>query len=87
MKGSPVRAPMLTLYSRQWCHLCRDMEEALLQLQREIRFDLEVFDIDADPQLETRFDERVPVLEGGGKELCHYALDVAAVRAYLSDFR
>jgi hypothetical protein len=63
------------------------MEDALLQLQRELRFDLEVFDIDADPQLETRFNERVPVLEGDGEELCHYLLDVAAVRAYLSDFR
>lgn len=87
MKGSPCGAPILTLYSRQWCHLCRDMEDALLQLQRELRFDLEVFDIDADPQLETRFNERVPVLEADGEELCHYLLDVAVVRAYLSDFR
>jgi thiol-disulfide isomerase/thioredoxin len=87
MKGSPGGAPILTLYSRQWCHLCRDMEQALLQLQRDVRFDMEVFDIDADPQLEAQFNERVPVLEGDGKELCHYVLDVAAVRAYLSDFR
>ncbi len=87
MKGSPGGAPGLTLYSRQWCHLCREMEEGLLRLQIELRFDLEVLDVDADPQLEARFNERVPVLECDGKELCHYVLDAAAVRAYLSDFR
>lgn len=63
------------------------MEEALTGLQREFRFDLEVLDVDADPVLEARFDERVPVLEGDGKELCHYFLDEAAVRAYLLNFR
>lgn len=56
-------------------------------LQRELCFDLEVFDVDADPALEARFDERVPVLEGNGKELCHYFLDAAVVRAYLLNFR
>ena len=78
---------VLTLYSREWCHLCHDMEEGLARLQREVRFDLEIFDVDADPVLEARFDERVPVLEGDGKELCHYFLDEAAVRAYLANFR
>ena len=63
------------------------MEEALTRLQREFRFDLEVFDVDADPALEALFDERVPVLEGDGKELCHHLLDEAAVRAYLLNFR
>ena len=87
MKGSLGGAPVLTLYSRQWCHLCRDMEEGVLGLQIELRFALEVLDVDADPELETRFNERVPVLECDGKELCHYVLDAAAVRAYLSDFR
>lgn len=63
------------------------MEQGLVRLQRDLRFDLEVFDVDSDPGLEARFDERVPVLEGAGKELCRHFLDEAAVRAYLSDFR
>ncbi|MGB7990052.1 MAG: glutaredoxin family protein [Candidatus Methylophosphatis roskildensis] len=87
MTDRPGRSAVLTLYSRQWCHLCDDMAEALLRLQGEFRFNLEVFDVDADPALEARFDERVPVLEGDGKELCHHFLDEAAVRAYLLNFR
>lgn len=63
------------------------MERALLRLQQELRFDLEVFDVDADPELDARYDERVPVLEGDGFELCQYFLDESAVRAHLSNFR
>jgi hypothetical protein len=47
-------------------------------------FDLEVLDVDADPALEERYDELVPVLLHDGHELCHYFLDVSKVRDYLS---
>ena len=56
-------------------------------------FDIRVVDVDADPQLVARYDELVPVLVAGAsgnadaRELCHYHLDVAAVRAYLGEFR
>ncbi len=47
-------------------------------------FDIEVLDVDADPALEAKYDELVPVLaDGEGRELCHYFLDVAKVREYL----
>lgn len=47
---------------------------------------VDVVDVDADPQLVARFDERVPVLYGdpAGPEICHYFLDEAALGAYLS---
>ncbi len=79
--------PLLTLYSRQWCHLCDDMESALEALQRELRFDLEILDVDAFPDLEALYDEKVPVLVGGDQEICHHFLDRSAVRAYLLNFR
>ena len=51
-------------------------------------FDIEVVDVDADPELEAKYNELVPVLvDGAGCELCHYFLDVAKVREYLSGFR
>jgi hypothetical protein len=54
-------------------------------------FDIAVIDIDADPQLVALYDELVPVLVAGAgdevRELCHYLLDVPAVRAYLGEFR
>lgn len=63
------------------------MITALRELQRCFRFELAVVDIDADPALERRYGEKVPVLAHGENELCHYRLDPAAVTAYLSKFR
>jgi glutaredoxin-like protein DUF836 len=77
----------LVLYGRKWCHLCSDMEKALVPLQAEFGFRLTVLDVDAAPELEARYDELVPVLEAEGQELCHYFLDEPAVRAYLVKFR
>ena len=52
----------LTLLSRSYCHLCHDMEVALQPLLAEFGAGLTVLDVDADPVLEARYDELVPVL-------------------------
>jgi thioredoxin reductase (NADPH) len=53
-----------------------------------VAFDIEVLDVDSDPALEEKYDELVPVLvDISGNELCHYFLDAAKVREYLSAFR
>ncbi|GAB2911258.1 glutaredoxin family protein [Paraburkholderia jirisanensis] len=84
MTGSAARAPAaLTLYGRAWCHLCDDMRAALEPLLIEFGARVDVIDIDADPALEARYNELVPVLELGGIELCRYHLDEARVRAAL----
>lgn len=71
----------LTLISRSYCHLCHDMEVALAPLAAEFGIEVEILDVDADPQLEALYDELVPVLLHEGEELCHYFLDAARVRA------
>ena len=51
---------------------------------RNVAFD-EV-DVDADPALEQRYGERVPVLvHPNGSEICHYFVDDAALRKALSN--
>ncbi|WP_371325218.1 glutaredoxin family protein [Dechloromonas sp. ZY10] len=77
----------LTLISRGYCHLCHDMEEALNPLAAEFAATVSVVDVDADPALEAKYDELVPVLLHGDHELCHYFLDVAKVREYLAGIR
>lgn len=77
----------LKLYGRNYCHLCEDMLAALEALRGEHSFSVEVIDVDSNPALEAKYDELVPVLEAEGRELCHYFLDVAKVREYLSGFR
>jgi len=59
------------------------MLAALESLRGEFEFEVDVLDVDADPVLEEKYNERVPVLEADGRELCHYFLDVATVREYL----
>ena len=70
----------LTLYGRTYCHLCEDMRRALEPLQDELKFTVQTVDVDADPALEARYGERVPVLVGPGeREICHYFLDLTAL--------
>lgn len=79
--------PTLTLLVRAYCHLCDDMREALAPLAAQAGATVVELDVDADPRLETRFGERVPVLlQGGigGPELCHYTLDRPRVAAALA---
>lgn len=78
-----TRAVPLTLYGRAWCHLCDDMRAALEPLLAEFGAQVDMVDIDADPLLEARYNELVPVLVCDGVELCHYRLDEERVRAAL----
>lgn len=89
---SSVRsAARLRLFSRDYCHLCQDMLVALEALRDEpgmTHFGIDVVDVDADPSLEAKYGQLVPVLvDADGRELCHYFLDIAKVREYLSAFR
>lgn len=77
----------MTLMSRGYCHLCHDMEAALKPLTEEFGALLTVLDVDADPALEAKYDELVPVLLHGETELCHYFLDEAKTREYLAGIR
>ncbi len=83
--------PRLRLYSRNYCHLCHDMLAALQALRGEPglrHFEIDVLDVDADPALEAKYDELVPVLaDAEDRELCHYFLDAAKVREYLGTIR
>lgn len=77
----------LTLYSRTYCHLCHVMHEQVAALKAELGFDMVVLDVDAKPELETRFNELVPVLMHGEVELARHRIEPQVLRAYLSKIR
>ncbi|QMT46486.1 glutaredoxin family protein [Neisseria dentiae] len=77
----------LTLMFREYCSLCHKMRDALLPYQAEYGFDLEIIDVDSDPQLEEQYNELVPVLLHGGTEICHWFLDENKLRAFLNACR
>lgn len=75
--------PRLTLLTREYCHLCHDMQAALEHFRGRYDFEVELVDVDRDPVLEERWGDKVPVLLDGEREICHYFLDHAAVEARL----
>ena len=77
----------LTVMSRSYCHLCHDMELALAPLAAEFGVTVRILDVDADPVLEAKYDELVPVLLHGENEICHYFLDEPKTREYLAGIR
>ena len=77
----------LTLVSRRYCHLCTQMEASLRSLVGTRPVEIHVLDVDADPELEALYDEKVPVLLHGRTEVCHYHLDLTKVRDLLRKIR
>lgn len=73
----------LTLYSRAECHLCDEMRAVLEGYLGRFSLDLELVDIDRDPELRHLHGARVPVLSLDGEEICHWFLDEPALLARL----
>lgn len=78
--------PQLTLYRREGCHLCEDMEQQLHELLEQGSYCLERVDIDEDETLRKQFNVRVPVLSLGDLQLCEHFLDLEAVRLALAGY-
>ncbi len=77
----------LTLLGRSYCHLCEDMANALAPIAEIFGASVDMVDVDTDDALEARYGDLVPVLLAEDVELCHYFLDEAKVREYLSGIR
>ncbi len=76
----------LTVLSRSYCHLCDDLIAALEEFQGRFSsgFEVEIIDVDAHPELETKWGDKVPVLLEAETEICHYFFDQTALIARLS---
>ncbi len=70
---------VVTLFTRQGCHLCREAEKVLRRVVSQPDV-IEVVDIDGDPSLIDRYTVRVPVVEVDGAEIAQYQVDETAVR-------
>jgi glutaredoxin len=76
--------PRLTLYTKPDCPLCDAAAEALARVRRRAPFDLEVVDIDPDPELRARYGERIPVVLVEGELTFEYEVDEQALEHRLS---
>jgi glutaredoxin len=69
--------------SRPGCHLCDKAGDLLTILSREIPLDYEVVDIDGDPALRDRYDQRVPVILVGDEAICEGRVTLTGLRSAL----
>lgn len=83
MAATASRPLRLTLLVRAYCHLCDEMRAAVAPLAAAEGCAVDEIDVDADPALEARWGESVPVLLAGERELCHYRFDRAAFAAFV----
>ena len=72
----------LTLYGRQLCHLCYEMERELAPYQVRYGFELAVVNIDSNADLVGAYGQDIPVLMAGDTQLCHYRLDGNVLHDY-----
>ena len=75
--------PHVVVYHAEGCHLCGRAIEVVNQLQAELGFELALVDIGGDPELETRYRERLPVVEIDGEEAFTYFVTPDGLRARL----
>lgn len=74
----------VTLYTRVACHLCEDARAALDAVRAEVPFDLDVVDVDTDPELVKAYGWEVPVVLVDGRKAFKYRVDPSELRAKLA---
>jgi hypothetical protein len=73
--------PRLQLMTRAGCHLCEQAATTLGQLAAEAGVEPpEAVDVDADPELQAEFGDRVPVVLLDGVEHSYFTVDVPRLR-------
>jgi len=73
-------APRVQLLSREGCHLCVVAAETATRIAGEAGLPVGLVDVDADPELQAEYGDRVPVLLLDGREHSHFTVDVLRLR-------
>ncbi|HEX2074638.1 MAG TPA: glutaredoxin family protein [Geodermatophilus sp.] len=70
----------LLLLTRVGCHLCETAAATLEQIAAEAGLTTESIDVDADPEVQAEFGDRVPVVILDGREHSYFTVDVPRLR-------
>jgi glutaredoxin len=76
----PGAEPRLQLLTRAGCHLCVTAAETLERVAGEAGLVAQQVDVDADPELQAEYGDRVPVVLLDGREHSYFTVDVARLR-------
>ncbi|WNV75024.1 glutaredoxin family protein [Geodermatophilus sp. DSM 44513] len=72
--------PRLQFLTRAGCHLCAVAAETLDRLADEAGLGVATVDVDADPELQAEYGDRVPVVLLDGREHSYFTVDVPRLR-------
>ncbi len=73
--------PRLQLLVRAGCHLCEDAAGTLAELAAEAGLEPPVsVDVDADPELQAEYGDRVPVVLLDGRDHSYFTVDTRRLR-------
>ena len=70
----------LQLVTRTGCHLCETAAETLAPIAAEAGLPVTPVDVDADPELQAEYGDRVPVVLLDGEEHSYFTVDVPRLR-------
>ena len=79
-----MAGPRFVVYSRANCTLCDEFIAELLRQLTPVGEQLDLRDVDADPETRRRYGLKIPVLTVDGNPVCHGRLDAAAVARLLA---
>lgn len=77
-------APRITLLGREGCHLCEVAREVVRRVADDTGAGWVEIDVDADPLLQRRWSEQVPVTLVDGEQHDYWRVDEARLRAALA---
>jgi glutaredoxin len=80
---SESHAVRVTVVTRAGCHLCQDAEATVAQLSAELGFGWTTLDVDADPERQDHYGDRVPVILVDGREHGYWRVEADRLRAAL----
>jgi glutaredoxin len=72
--------PRLQLLTRAGCHLCEEAAATLAGVAAEAGLAPVAVDVDADPELQAEYGDRVPVVLLDGREHSYFTVDVLRLR-------
>jgi glutaredoxin len=78
---------VITLYTREGCHLCEDAKQSLLELKKNWNFILEEIDIDQSDELTEQYGLLIPVVMVDGDEASSGLFDYLEIRERLQKKR
>ena len=78
---------VVTIYSRENCHLCEVALEALKSVKSELDFEIEKVYIDGNSDLVNKYGEEVPVIHIDGKHHDMFRVDLDRFRSSLEKHR